>query len=73
GERLGTLRLPTLVVSGALDVMTPPKYGRALAEAIPGAHHVEIAGAGHMLALERPQAVRAALTGFLTTLDHAQE
>lgn len=73
GERLGTLRLPTLVVSGALDVMTPPKYGRALAAAIPGAHHVEIAGAGHMLALERPQAVRAAIAGFLNTLDHAQE
>lgn len=73
GDRLGTLRLPTLVVSGALDVMTPPKYGRALAEAIPGARYVEIAGAGHMLALERPDAVRAALVEFLATLARDQE
>lgn len=68
GARLGALRLPTLVVSGECDVMTPPKYGRALAATIPGAQHVEISGAGHLLMLERPAAVRAAFADFIATL-----
>jgi pimeloyl-ACP methyl ester carboxylesterase len=40
-------------------MMTPPKSGRELAAAIPGARVVELAGAGHMLMSERPDEVLA--------------
>ena len=41
---------PTLVVHGDRDLMVHPTGGRATADAIPGARHVEIAGMGHHLA-----------------------
>lgn len=68
GAALAGLVLPTLVVAAEHDAMTPPKYGRTLAATIPGARYVEIAGAGHLFALERPQALRTALAAFLDTL-----
>jgi len=37
--------------------MTNPKHGRALVDALPRAEFVEIAGAGHMLMAEAPQAI----------------
>jgi hypothetical protein len=46
------------------DKMTPPKKGRALAQAIAGSQLVEIAGAGHMLPSESPDEVNSALAGF---------
>jgi len=65
---LGRLRVPTLVVVGAEDALTPPADARALAAAIPGARLVEIAGAGHLPNLEQPDAFRAALLPFLREL-----
>ena len=47
-------RTETLVVVGTEDVMTPPEHSRRMAEALPDAALVEVAGAGHMLPLERP-------------------
>ena len=41
---------------GALDRMTPPKAGKALAGAIAGARAEVIAGAGHMMMGEAPDA-----------------
>lgn len=46
--------VPTTVVVGRRDLLTPPRLGRALAGAIPGARLVEIPGAGHMLPYEEP-------------------
>jgi pimeloyl-ACP methyl ester carboxylesterase len=34
--------------------MTPPRGGRALAAAIPGARFVEIPACGHMMTIEQP-------------------
>lgn len=65
--RLGEVRAPTLVVYGSEDRMTPERHQRALAEAIPGAVVERIEGAGHMVMIEQPEAVRAALGGFLET------
>lgn len=46
--RLGALtKIPTLVVSATHDRIALPKFGRALAEAIPGARYVEITDGGH--------------------------
>ena len=53
-EGLPRVAVPTTVVVGSRDLLTPRRLGRALAAAIPGAHLVEIAGAGHMLPYEEP-------------------
>ena len=50
--RLGELRLPALVIAGAEDALVPPYLVRELADAIPGARYVELAGVGHSANLE---------------------
>jgi pimeloyl-ACP methyl ester carboxylesterase len=52
--RLADVTVPTTVVVGRRDLLTPPRLGRALAAAIPGARLVEVPGAGHMLPYEEP-------------------
>jgi len=51
---LTSVAVPTTVVMGSRDLLTPPRLGRALAAVIPGAHLVEVPGAGHMLPYEEP-------------------
>jgi pimeloyl-ACP methyl ester carboxylesterase len=63
---LAEIRAPTLVLTGAEDRLTPPKYGRFLAEMIPGARLVDILAAGHYPQLEQPVAVNAAIRDFLS-------
>lgn len=58
---LAAIRAPTLVIVGAEDALTPPTEARAMADAIPGARLVEIAGAGHLSNLEAPAAFMQAL------------
>jgi pimeloyl-ACP methyl ester carboxylesterase len=62
---LHLLTLPTLVMSGAADRMVSPAHTRALAERIPGARYLEIAGAGHYPYLETPDEFAGAVTGFI--------
>ena len=50
----GPIDLPTWVVVGSRDVLTPPRMARATAAAIPGARLVVYQGCGHMVMLERP-------------------
>jgi len=64
--RLGEIRVPTLVVTGTADRLTPVKYARFLAQHIPDAQLVLVEGAGHMVMLERPQEVSEAVARFLT-------
>ena len=64
-EHAAQVRCPTLVAIGGQDRMTPPKAGLALAAAIPGAATTTIPGAGHMLMVETPDAVREALAGWM--------
>jgi non-heme chloroperoxidase len=51
---LAAVAVPTTVVVGSRDLLTPPRLGRALAAAIPGARLIEVPGAGHMLPYEEP-------------------
>jgi pimeloyl-ACP methyl ester carboxylesterase len=46
-ERLNQIRAPTLVIHGVDDVLVPVENGRLVAEAVPGAHLLEIEGMGH--------------------------
>ena len=56
---------PALVLAGERDMMAPARGGRALAAAIPGARFEAIAGAGHMMMMDRAGETRAALARFL--------
>ena len=58
------LRVPTLVVAGRRDQMTPWKSGKALADRIPGARFV-LLEAGHSMMSEAPRELTAALRDFL--------
>ena len=62
----GTISVPTLVLSGAEDSVTPPAGSRALAAAMPNARYREIEGAGHLSYLERPAAFNAQVREFLS-------
>jgi pimeloyl-ACP methyl ester carboxylesterase len=46
-RRLGSIRVPTLVVHGDADILVPVENGRRVAAAIPGARLLEIPGMGH--------------------------
>lgn len=68
-SRLSEIRMPTLVLAGTADQMTPEKYARYLAENIPGAQLALVEGAGHMVAIESPQQVAALVDDWLGTLE----
>lgn len=65
---LADIAIPTLVITGAEDSVTPPEQGRLIASQIPGARFVLIDGAGHLPLLEAPEAVAATLRPFLDNL-----
>jgi pimeloyl-ACP methyl ester carboxylesterase len=58
---LGSISVPSLVVGGELDPLTPPSQMRALAAAIHGARTAIIPGAGHLAPMEKPDPANEAL------------
>jgi pimeloyl-ACP methyl ester carboxylesterase len=62
-EAAATINVPTTLILGERDMMTPARAGQALAAAIPHARTVVLRGAGHMLMAERPDEVLAGLNG----------
>jgi 3-oxoadipate enol-lactonase len=60
--------LPTLVLVGEADTLTPPDQARAMAQAIPGARFATVPGAGHFPPVERPEVVTKLLREFLESL-----
>lgn len=57
--------IPTVVMVGDRDVLTPAPHARRIAAAIPQARLLIAPGAGHMLPLERDELVTAELTGLI--------
>jgi pimeloyl-ACP methyl ester carboxylesterase len=64
-KRLYRLTAPTLLVWGASDRLIVPAYAEQWRRLIPGAKLETIAGAGHMLPYEQPDAFSKAVTAFL--------
>jgi pimeloyl-ACP methyl ester carboxylesterase len=62
---LPRIKLPTLVLCGSFDALTPPVVMRHLAERIPGSEFAIIPRAGHMTPLENPDSVNDLILGFL--------
>lgn len=62
---LPSLKLPTLVICGEHDVISPADEMKAIAERIPNAEFVLVANAGHMSPMEQPEVVNAAIRRFV--------
>jgi 3-oxoadipate enol-lactonase len=63
--RIDAIRVPTLVACGREDRATVPLHSERLAARIPGARLAWIEGAGHVSALEEPEAVNDVLVPFV--------
>ncbi|MEV4707961.1 alpha/beta hydrolase [Actinoplanes sp. NPDC049316] len=68
-HRLDTLAtlgdVPAAALVGDRDRLTPPPCAESIAEALPGTELTVCEGAGHMLMMERPELVTAALSGVV--------
>lgn len=67
-DRLAEIQIPSLILCGEQDRLTPLKYARYLDEHIPESTLVLIEGAGHMVMLERPLEVAEAVENFLARM-----
>ena len=56
---------PVLIISGSRDLMAPPRNAKSIVDKLAHVQQVTIAGAGHDLMFERPDAVLDALIAFL--------
>lgn len=65
---LPSITVPTLVLAGQDDQLIPPTVARALADAIPNAHHAVIPAAGHLAPLEQPVNTGRVVREFLEAL-----
>lgn len=68
-DRLATLAVPTLVVTGARDFLTSIEQARELADAIPGARLEAYPDASHALIFEETERFVGDLAGFLAEHD----
>lgn len=64
---LRRISVPTLVAWGAEDRILPPAYAEAWAGQIAGAERLEIAGCGHLPALEKPAELASAIAQFTSS------
>ena len=68
-DRAGEIRVPTLVLCGEQDHVTPPPLSRALTQLIPGARCELIEGVGHLGNLERPADFNTLVGAFIRGVD----
>jgi pimeloyl-ACP methyl ester carboxylesterase len=64
---LASIGAQTTIISGGADLVTPPSHADDLAAAIPGATHLHLPTAGHMLLQEAPHAVTDAISRTIAT------
>jgi 3-oxoadipate enol-lactonase len=67
-DALRNVKATTLVVSGKEDTILPSPYSRRIAERLPKARHVEVAGAAHLVPLEAPDAANTLILNFVADL-----
>ena len=70
-KEIAKIAVPTLVICGAEDKMTPPDFSRQIAGSISGAKLCLIEGAGHMVMMEKPKEFNEALTNFALSVSKA--
>lgn len=67
-EYLPSIKQPVLIICGSEDLLTPVKYSKYLKDKVPRGQVDIIAGAGHMVMLEKPEAVNRAIKHFIEQL-----
>lgn len=67
-NEIQNINLPTLVICGDQDTITPVKYADYLSENIPGAKKVIVPGASHFVQLQKYKQVNASIEGFVASL-----
>jgi malonyl-CoA O-methyltransferase len=67
-QELASIAIPTLVIAGEHDRITPVTAGRELASRLPSARFVEVPKAGHAPFLSHPDTVRREVENFLSFL-----
>jgi 3-oxoadipate enol-lactonase len=65
-KELAEIKVPTLLVAGSEDKTAPPSVMEKMAQKIPGAEYVLLAGCGHLGPMDQPAQFNAALLAFLT-------
>jgi 3-oxoadipate enol-lactonase len=65
-KELAAIQVPTLLVAGSEDKTAPPSVMEKMAQKIPGAEYVLLAGCGHLGPMDQPAQFNAALLAFLT-------
>jgi 3-oxoadipate enol-lactonase len=70
-ERARRIGVPTLVLVGAEDRITPPELSEQLAALVPGARLQTVSGAGHLANLEQPERFNAAAAAFVGAVEAA--
>ena len=68
-DRVASIAVPTLVLVGAEDTVTPPELSQELENAIPGAELHILAGAAHLSNIERPVDFNTAIDTFIERVD----
>ena len=64
-DNLVNIDVPTLLVFGDVDPLTPPSVGEYMQERIAGSQLIILENAGHMTNLEQPDAFNSAVLSFL--------
>ena len=62
---LASIHVPTLIVVGEQDTITPPALSEQMHKAISGSEYIAVPDAGHLANLEQPEAFNSALAHFL--------
>ena len=70
-ERAGAIDVPTLMVCGDEDAITPPELSEELASLIEGSRYIEIPGASHLANLDKPADFNRVIDDFLATVERA--
>jgi pimeloyl-ACP methyl ester carboxylesterase len=64
-QRIFSIAVPVLVITAEDDKLTPPKYGDFLEKNIKHASRTHLMDAGHIVPMEKPDEVNAAMLEFL--------
>jgi len=63
-----SVALPTLILVGDADAITPPAVAESMQKSIPHSKLIIIKGAGHLSPMEQPEQVNQAIRQFLATI-----
>jgi len=67
-DRVHEIKLPSLIICGELDVMTPVKYANYLGARIANSRVLIVPKAGHLVFAEQPEVVNKAIEDFLEAI-----